>query len=52
VKKTYILSHTIFYDTRIYLLNPVGLVTTFSHSSHDMNAPCCKFETILNRQSS
>jgi len=30
----------------MYLLKPVGLVTTFSHSSRHMNVPCYKFETI------
>jgi len=35
----------------MYLLKPIGLVTAFAHSSRHMNVPCCKFETILNRQS-
>jgi len=49
VKVTYVISHTPFYDTRMYLLKPVGLVTAFAHSSHHMNVPCYKFETILKR---
>jgi len=52
VKVTYIVSHTLFYDTRMYLLKSVGLVTTFAHSSRHMSVPCYKFEKILNRQSS
>ena len=44
MKVTYILSHTLFYDTLMYLLNLVGLVTEFAHSSRHMNVPCYKFE--------
>jgi len=35
----------------MYILKPVGLVTTFAYSSRHMNVPCYKFETIPNRYS-
>jgi len=48
-RKYYIISHTLFYDTRMYHLKPIGLVTPFVHFSRHMNVPYCKFETILKR---
>ena len=35
----------------MYHLKLVRLVTTFVHCSRHMNVPCCKFETIQNKQS-